>query len=128
MSLGVDFVENATNVSHRSLFCWLPSGVLGCRGEERARVEEFDVAVRVLSDKLAAKDPVFFSGVPYQLCYARGGNRIQFFLPWICNMQGQECHRQIHSRSLYPIHEACVWPMWSICFKSCAHWTMVCWS
>ena len=53
--------------------------MLGLQGEERARVEEFDVAVRALSDKLATKDPMFFSRVPYQLCYARGGNRIQFF-------------------------------------------------
>ena len=113
MSLGVDFVENATNVSHQSLFC------LGFRSEERARVEEFDVAVRVLSDKLATKDPVFFSRVPCQLCYARGGNRIQFFCLGFATCR--ECHCQIHSRSLYPIHEACVWPMWLICFKSCAH-------
>ena len=52
----MDFVENATNVSRPSLFC------LGFRGEERARGEEFDVAVRALRDKLATKDQVFLAG------------------------------------------------------------------
>ena len=79
VALGVDFVYNAIDTSHQSLLCWLPSGVLGLRGEERETNEEFDLAKRALSDKLSTKDAVFFSGVPYQLCYARGGNRIQFF-------------------------------------------------
>ncbi len=59
--------------------CWLPSGILGFKGEEKASAEELHVAREELSSKLAAWTPTFFGEIPYQVGYAAGGETIQFF-------------------------------------------------
>ena len=57
---------------------WLPSGVLAFKGEEKATAEELDVATQELSTKLSAFTDTFFGSLHYQLCYALGGEMLQF--------------------------------------------------
>lgn len=65
--------------SRPDVLCWLPSGILGFKGEEKATAEDLHVATEELSSKLAAWTPTFFGEIPYQIGYAAGGETIQFF-------------------------------------------------
>ena len=57
---------------------WLPSGVLAFKGEDKATAAELQVATQELSTKLKAFTDIFFGSLPYQLCYALGGQMLQF--------------------------------------------------
>lgn len=59
--------------------CWLPSGILAFKGEEKASEMDLPVACDELSEKLTAWGPMFFGELPYQLGYAAAGEAIQFF-------------------------------------------------
>ncbi len=65
--------------SRPDFLCWLPSGILAFKGEEKAMQGDLHVARDELSTKLAAWSATFFGELPYQLAYAAGGEMIQFF-------------------------------------------------
>jgi hypothetical protein len=65
--------------SRPDFLCWLPSGILAFKGEEKATQEDLHIARDELCTKLAAWSATFFGELPYQLAYAAGGEMIQFF-------------------------------------------------
>lgn len=60
------------------LLTWLPSGVLAFKGEDKATAEDLVVATQELYTKLSTFSYTFFGSLRYQLCYALGGEMIQF--------------------------------------------------
>ncbi len=59
---------------------WLQNGILAFKGEEKASEGDLHVAQNELREKMATETQlVFFGGLQYQLAYAMGGMRIQFF-------------------------------------------------
>lgn len=61
------------------VLCWLPSGILAFKGEEKATSDGLGEATDELSSKLALFTDTFFGKIPFQLCYALGGEQIRFF-------------------------------------------------
>jgi hypothetical protein len=57
---------------------WLPSGVLVFKGEDKAHASDRILARQELMSKLNCFSDAFFGSVPYQICYAVGGNYLEF--------------------------------------------------
>mmetsp|Transcript_15894 Transcript_15894/g.36504 ORF Transcript_15894/g.36504 Transcript_15894/m.36504 type:complete len:451 (+) Transcript_15894:312-1664(+) len=58
---------------------WLPSGVLAFKGEDKATAHDIGLARDELISKLNFFSDAYFGRVPYQLCYAAGGNKLEFW-------------------------------------------------
>ena len=60
------------------VLAWLPSGVLAFKGEDKASAAEINIARNELRSKLNCFTDTFFGQVPYQICYAAGGDLLEF--------------------------------------------------
>jgi hypothetical protein len=61
----IDFSRTIKGAGRPDLLCWLPNGMLGFKGEEKAEISCFDMAADELLGKLAKVDPLFFGNLPY---------------------------------------------------------------
>ena len=59
---------------------WLPSGVLAFKGEEKANETDLPVAKDELLEKIGILSDESYGRVPFQICYAVGGNLLQFIV------------------------------------------------
>ena len=75
---------DATGATVKSLrpdvLVWLPSGVLAFKGEDKALESDLQLARSELLLKLGTFSDAFFGRVPYQICYAAGGNSLEFLV------------------------------------------------
>ena len=78
------------------VLAWLPSGVLAFKGEDKASAAEINIARNELQSKLNCFTDTFFGQVPYQICYAAGGDLLEFVaIDRIANAGGRPTIRSI---------------------------------
>ena len=76
---GVDLSGATVSNLRPDVLVWLPSGVLAFKGEDKATPGEIQAARDELVTKLNCFSDAYFGGVPYLICYACGGNILEFW-------------------------------------------------
>ena len=74
----VDPIDATLKSLWPDVLTWIPSQVLAFKQEDQATAAELDVAVKELLTKLLAFTDTFFGSLCYQICYALGGEMLQF--------------------------------------------------
>lgn len=97
MNISLRMDRNSTDGSGATLkslrpdvLVWLPSGVLAFKGEDKATVEDLQIATQELSTKLSVFSDTFFGSLRYQLCYALAGESLRFCAIIRNNIGGHE--------------------------------------
>lgn len=72
--------QGTTTISNKrpDFLCWT-NGVLIFKGEEKAEIDDFPVAVRELTDKFNKFDPLYFGDIQFMICYVVAGSKLCFY-------------------------------------------------
>ncbi|POG65506.1 hypothetical protein GLOIN_2v1781656 [Rhizophagus irregularis DAOM 181602=DAOM 197198] len=72
--------QGMTTISNKrpDFLCWT-NGVLIFKGEEKAEIDDFPVAVSELTDKFNKFDPLYFGDIQFMICYVVAGSKLRFY-------------------------------------------------